>query len=248
MPKPEKVALITGAGKRRVGNFVARRLAERGYSIAIHYNRSAHEAQETVDALAALGVRAAAFQADLVDEEQIGRLVDGVLATFGRIDVLVTAAAVWEKKPLEEITAQDVRRHFEVNALGTFLCCQKLGLAMAAQPEGGAIVTIGDWAVERPYVGYAAYFPSKGAIGAMTRSLAVELAHRNPRVRVNSILPGPVMLPSDLLPEERGESVSGTLVRREGSPDDVAHAVVFLVENQFVTGISLPVDGGRTIG
>ena len=84
--------------------------------------------------------------------------------------MLVTAAAIWQSKPLEEVTADDVRRHFEINALGTFLCCRRAGLIMVKQPEGGAIVTIGDWAVERPYPHYAAYFPSKGAIPTMTRT------------------------------------------------------------------------------
>jgi pteridine reductase len=118
---------------------------------------------------------------------------------------------------------------------------------MAAQPEGGAIVTIGDWAVARPYPDYAAYFVSKGAIPAMTRALAVELALRNPAVRVNCILPGPVMLPPDLAPEERARAVAGTLVKREGRPEHIGQAVLFLVENDFVTGICLPVDGGRLI-
>ena len=81
----------------------------------------------------------------------------------------------------------------------------------------------------------------------MTRTLAVELARRNPRVRVNCILPGPVMLPENLSPEERHEAIAGTLLRREGTPEHVAHAVVFLVENDFVTGVCLPVDGGRSI-
>ena len=242
-----KVALVTGAGKRRVGNVVARMLAARGYHIALHYNRSAQEAQDTVMRLRERGVRAQAFQADVSDSDQVDRLFHETLDSFGRLDVLVTAAAVWGPKPLEEVTADDVRRQFEINALGTFLCCQKAGLIMAGQPEGGAIVTIGDWAVTRPYPNYAAYFPSKGAIPTMTRTFAVELARRNPRVRVNCILPGPVMLPGDLSPEERKEAIAGTLVRREGKPEHVAHAVIFLIENDFVTGVCLPVDGGRTI-
>lgn len=118
---------------------------------------------------------------------------------------------------------------------------------MVAQPEGGAIVTLGDWAVARPYPGYAGYFPSKGAVVAITRTLAVELAGRNPAVRVNCILPGPVMLPQELPLLEREEAIRGTLVRREGRPEHIAHAVLFLVENDFVTGVCLPVDGGRTL-
>lgn len=242
-----KVALITGSGKRRIGNVIARALAGRGCRVALHYNRSAEDAHETVAELQGQGTDAAAFQADVADEASVDRLFARTLETFGRLDVLVTAAAVWEPKPLEEITAEDVRRQFEINALGTFLCCRAGGLIMAGQPEGGAIVTIGDWATARPYPDYAAYFPSKGAIPTITRNLAIELAMRNRAVRVNCILPGPVMLPADLSPKERSEAVAGTLLRREGSPENVAHAVLFLVENDYVTGVSLPVDGGRTI-
>ena len=134
--------------------------------------------------------------------------------TFGRLDVLVTAAAVWDRRPLEEMTAADVRREFDINALGTFLCCQQAGRIMAGQPQGGAIVTIGDWACARPYANYAAYFLSKGAIPTLTRALAVELAQRNRAVRVNCILPGPVMLPEIFpTPEVKG-AVAGTLLKR----------------------------------
>lgn len=243
-----KVALITGAGKRRVGNVIARMLAARGYSIALHYNRSAAAATETAAEITEQGGIARALSANVAQPSEVDRLFDETLAHFGRLDVLVTAAAVWEPKRLEEVTAEDVRRQFEINALGTFLCCRAGGLIMTRQPEGGAIVTIGDWATARPYPDYAAYFPSKGAIPTITRNLAVELALRNPEVRVNCILPGPVMLPDDLPPDQRAEAVAGTLVRREGRAENVGHAVLFLVENDFVTGVCLPVDGGRTIG
>ncbi|HJZ92510.1 MAG TPA: SDR family oxidoreductase, partial [Gemmataceae bacterium] len=242
-----RVALVTGSGKRRVGSAVADALARRGYAIAVHYRTSAVEADETVAALRSLGVEAEGFAADLTDEQAVRAMVQAVLARFGRIDVLVNAAAVWKRKPLEEVTAADVRLHFETNALGTFLCCQHAGLAMAKQPEGGVIVNIGDWAVVRPYLNYAAYFPSKGAVTTMTRSLAVELAQRNPRVRVNCILPGPVMLPPDLPEAERRQSINATLVKHEGSPLNIAQAVLAFVDNDFVTGVCLPVDGGRTV-
>ena len=124
--------------------------------------------------------------------------------------------------------------------------CQA-GQIMVAQPSGGTIVTIGDWAVARPYLNYGAYFISKGAIPAMTRMLAVELAHRNPAVRVNCIQHGPVLIPAGVSQAERDRAIAGTLVRREGRPEHIAQAVLFLVDNDFVTGVTLPVDGGRTI-
>jgi pteridine reductase len=243
-----KVALITGSGKRRVGNAVAEALATRGYSVALHYNRSAEDARESVSLMKKGGTHAEAYQADVSKEDEVDRMFKQVENDFGRLDVLVTAAAIWQSKPLEDVTADDVRRHFEINALGTFLCCRRGGLIMVKQPEGGAIVTIGDWAIERPYPHYAAYFPSKGAIPTMTRTFAVELARRNPAVRVNCILPGPVMLPEDLAEHEVKGAIAGTLLKRAGRPENIAHAVLFLAENDYVTGVCLPVDGGRTIG
>src|SRR5262249_31437844 len=124
---------------------------------------------------------------------------------------------------------------------------QQAGLAMVRQPEGGVIVNVGDWAIVRPYVNYAAYMPSKGAIPTLTRTLAVELGTRNPAIRVNAILPGPVMLPPDLPAAERQQAIDATLVKREGKPEHIAQAVLFFVDNDFVTGVCLPVDGGRTV-
>ncbi len=242
-----KVALVTGSGKRRVGSSVAEALAARGYALAIHYRSSATEAAEAVAAFERRGVPAVALQADLADEQAVRALVEKTLDRFGRLDVLVNCAAAWKSKKLEEVTAADVRFYFETNTLGTFLCSQRAGLAMVQQADGGNIITIGDWAVERPYLNYAAYFPSKGAIPTVTRTLAVELGTRNPRVRVNCILPGPVMLPPDLPQAERAEAINATLVKREGSAENIAQAVLFFLDNDFVTGVCLPVDGGRTI-
>lgn len=241
------VALVTGSGKRRVGSFVAEALARRGYAIALHYRTSAAEAAALVESLTTAGFEAAAFAADLRDEVEVKHLIEQVVGRFGRIDVLVNCAAIWNSKKLEDVTADDVRLHFEINTLGTFLCAQQAGLAMVKQAEGGLIVNLGDWAEVRPYLNYAAYFPSKGAVSTLTRSLAVELAHRNPRVRVNCILPGPVMLPPDLPEEEKRQAINATLVKREGSPTNIAQAVLSFIDNDFLTGVCLPVDGGRTI-
>ena len=242
-----KVALVTGSGKRRVGNAIAVALADQGYAIALHYNTSAAEAQKTVHRLEGQGGQAAAFAADIADEAAVQRLFAEVIQRFGRLDVLVTAAAVWESQTLEEVTAADVQRQFAINTLGTFLCCREAGRIMVAQPEGGAIVTLGDWSCERPYCDYPAYMISKGSIPTMTRMLAIELARRNTRVRVNCILPGPVMLPENLSQPEVEGAVAGTLLKRVGTPEHVAQAAVFLVENDYVTGVCLPVDGGRRI-
>ncbi len=244
---PSPVALVTGAGAPRVGNCIARTLAARRYCLVVHANRSIAEASKTVEDLHAEGVDAIAVIADICQEADVDSLVAKVLDRFGRIDVLVNSAAIWTPGKLEEVSAADVQRHFEINTLGTFLCCKTVGLVMANQEHGGAIINVGDWAVVRPYLNYSAYFPSKGAIPTLTRDMAVELAERNPRVRVNAILPGPVMLPADMDEEERQASIRATLAKREGSPQNVADAVVALVENDFITGVCLPVDGGRSV-
>jgi pteridine reductase len=246
MSSPQ-VALVTGSGKRRVGWHVADALAARGYALVIHYRSSAAEAAETIKTFQDRGVQAIGFQADLTDEHAVHTMIQQSLDRFGRLDVLVNCAAVWKNRRLEDVTAADVRLHFETNTLGTFLCSQHAGLAMVKQPEGGCIINLGDWAEARPYLNYAAYFPSKGAVTTMTRSLAVELGHRNPRVRVNCVMPGPVMLPPDLPEAERRQAINETLVKREGSPRNIAQAVLFFIDNDFVTGVCLPVDGGRTV-
>jgi len=242
-----KVALVTGSGRHRIGWHVAEALADRGYQLALHFRKARHEAMESIASLQQRSIEAAAFHADLRDEQQVREMVTQVLQRFSRIDVLVNCAAIWQSKPLEEVTADDVRLHFEVNTLGTFLCCQHAGLAMVKQPEGGVIVNMGDWAEARPYLDYAAYFPSKGAVSALTRTFAVELASRNPRVRVNCILPGPVMLPPDLPEAEKEKSIDATLVKREGNPANIAAAVLSFLDNDYITGVCLPVDGGRTL-
>jgi pteridine reductase len=242
-----KVALVTGSGKRRIGFYVVEALAARGYAVVVHYRHSAAEALETIAELRSRGVEVLGVQADLTDERSVQNLIEQTVTHFGRIDVLVNCAAAWHSKKLEDVTAADVRFYFETNTLGTFLCSQQAGLAMVRQKEGGCIVTLGDWAVARPYLDYAAYFPSKGAIPTLTRCLAVELGSRNPNVRVNCVLPGPVLLPPDLPEAERQQAIDGTLVKREGRPENVAQAVLFLIDNDFVTGVCLPVDGGRTV-
>jgi pteridine reductase len=246
--RPNAVAMVTGAGKRRVGNFIARMLAERGYKLAVHYRSSRQDAESLKDELMVQGKEVEIFQADMADVNSIDRMFDQVLERFGRLDVLVTAAAIWEPTRLESVTPESVQNHFLVNAMGTFWCCRRAGLVMVHQPEGGVIITIGDWAVERPYLHYSAYFISKGCIPTMTRVLAIELSHRNPNIRVNAIMPGPVMMPSNLPEEEKVEAIRSTLLQKEGKPEHIVSAVEFLIDNDYVTGICLPVDGGRTIG
>src|SRR4051794_29124047 len=112
----QQVALVTGSGKKRIGAAVADALARRGVAVAVHYRTSVVEAEETTDALRSHGVEAEMFRADLAFEADVKGMISAVLARFGRIDVLVNCAAIWEAKRLEDVTAADVRHHFDVNA------------------------------------------------------------------------------------------------------------------------------------
>jgi NAD(P)-dependent dehydrogenase (short-subunit alcohol dehydrogenase family) len=244
----QPVALVTGSGSPRVGQAIANLLARLGCRIALHANNSSAEAER-----AAVTIRHE-FDRDVIvttgpleDSSVPDRLVQETHEHFGRIDILVNSAAIWRPTKLEKITPKELRDYFEINTLASFLAARAAGTRMADQPAGGSIINIGDWATVRPYLDHAAYFPSKGAIEVMTRSLAVELAQGNPRIRVNCIQPGPVLLADNVSAEHAERIAASTLVRRVGTPDHVAHAVQFLCENDFVTGICLPVDGGRSI-
>ena len=241
------VAIVTGAGAPRIGNCVARTLAQRGYQLAIHAKSSQDQAEATARELQEAGAKAITIGGDLSKESDVCQMVQAVVEEYGHIEALVNSVGIFESSVLEEVTADDVLSHFNANTLATFLCCQKVGLQMVSQDHGGSIVNIGDWSIVRPYGDYSAYYPSKGAIPTLTRSFAVELARRNPCVRVNAVLPGPVLFPEDMPDEERKAEIAGTLVKRVGTPSNVADAVLFLLENDFITGVSFPVDGGRSI-
>lgn len=243
----QKVALVTGSGRHRVGNVIARSLAEDGYAIALHYHSSAEAAQITGEELRGVGVACELFKANVAVQTDVDQMFDAIESRFGRLDVLVTTASTWESVPLEQVTADDLWRDFNVNTLGTFLCAHRAGLKMVEQSEGGSIITIGDWAIERPYLNHSSYFVSKGALPTLTRTLAVELAHRNPNVTVNCIHPGPVMFPADCGEDERQALVDSTLVKQANDPRAIAQAVKFFIHNRFVSGTCLPVDGGRSI-
>ena len=189
---PRKVALVTGAGKRRVGAHVADALVNRGYSLVIHYRSSATEANEAVARYRDRGVEAVALQADLSDEKAVQTLVAQALAQFGRLDVLVNCAAAWNSKRLEDATGADVRQYFETNTLGTFLCSQHAGLTMVKQKEGGSIITIGDWATVPTILELRRVLPIEGSnsdndarfgrgAGHAKSSGASQLHHARPR-------------------------------------------------------------------
>ena len=240
------VALVTG-GAKRVGRAVCLELAKRGYRVVVHANSSLDAAQELAKQISSDGGQAIALGADLSDEGAARAMVDRAARHFGRLDAIVNTAAIWEPMSFDRVAADDLRKFYDVNVVSSFVCAQQAGLIMADQQSGGVIINVGDAAIDRPQKEYAAYHPSKGAIPAMTRSLAVELAGRNPLVRVNAVLPGPVLASPHPSDERRQQVAQGTLLSTVGRAEHVAHAVAFLIENPFVTGVCLPVEGGRRL-
>jgi pteridine reductase len=242
-----KVVLITGSGKKRVGYHIALAFAKKGYDIIINFNESEAEAMDTVNELKNLGAHAIAIKANLSNEAEIDQFISSAYQSFQKIDVLVNSASIWKPKSLETTSAEDLINNFKVNTLATFLCCQKIGLKMAMEASGGNIILIGDSRTERPYKDYSAYFTSKGCLPTITKTLAVEFATRNPMVRVNCITPGPVLSSSDSTDTSIKRASESTLLKKLGTPENVAQAAIFLVENDFITGITLPVDGGISL-
>jgi NAD(P)-dependent dehydrogenase (short-subunit alcohol dehydrogenase family) len=194
--------------------------------------------------LEAAGRKALAVRAEATRGADASAAVDRVVAQFGRIDVLVNNAAIFPRTPWAALDEAVWDEAIDVNLKGPFLFAKAAGDRMKAQGSG-KIINIADWAGERPYRNYLPYCVSKAGVIALTKGLALELA---PEVQVNAVAPGPVLLPEGMSEEEKAKVIAATPLKRIGSPDDVANAVLFLLEgSDFITGAVLPVDGGRLI-
>lgn len=238
-----RAALVTGAAVR-VGREIARALARRGAKVAIHYRGSRAQALALVHALEReSGVEAAAFRADLESEPQVRALARAVEARFGPVRLLVHNASIYERTPFGRVRGRDIDRHCALHLRAPLLLSQALAPGMR-RAGGGKIVHIADWAGLRPYRGYLPYCASKAAMLALSAGLAKELA---PGIQVNALLPGPVLPPAGASAAYRRAAARANLLGRLGSPEDVARAVLFLADSDFITGAALPVDGGRLI-
>lgn len=237
-----RAALVTGSG-RRVGRALALALAQRGMSVGIHYNRSREEAEDLARGLvASYGVKAAAIKAELGDVKACRRLVDEAARSLGRLDVLINSASLYEATPFETVSVEDWDRHMDVNVRAPFFLCQ--AAAPHLKKRSGIVINIADWAAHRPYPGYMPYCVSKAALLCLSTALAKQLA---PEVRVNTVMPGPVLLPEGDSKARREAVRKATLLQKLGSPDEVVKAVLYLLDADFVTGASIAVDGGRLI-
>jgi NAD(P)-dependent dehydrogenase (short-subunit alcohol dehydrogenase family) len=238
-----KVALVTGAA-RRVGKAIALALADRGAHVVITYHNSGAEALTTLGEIEARGVQGLALQGNITRRGDVDSMVRQVIARFGRIDILVNNASNYYKTPFATLTEEQWDDLVDTNLKGTFLMCKRVGDEML-KAGAGKIINLADWAGFRPYKDYLPYCVAKAGVIALTTALAKTLA---PEIQVNAIAPGPVLLPEDFSNTLRQAVVQATPLKRIGTPDDIAQAVVFLVEgSDFITGAVIPVDGGRLI-
>jgi NAD(P)-dependent dehydrogenase (short-subunit alcohol dehydrogenase family) len=238
-----KTALVTG-GAHRVGRAITLALARAGANVAINYHTSADAAQETAIMVRALGVAALPLPADVSQAGEVQAMVTATEERLGGVDILVNAASLWRKTPFPMADFADWHRVTGILIDGALYCANAVAPGMLRAGEG-AIVNVVDLSAWQPWPGYAAHAVGKAALLALTRQLALELA---PEVQVNAVAPGPVLPPPGSGRERVDEIAARTLKGRWGSPEDVASAVLFLVQADYITGEVLVVDGGERYG
>ena len=236
-----RVALVTGAG-HRVGRAIALALGARGARVAVHYHRSESLALETVARLEASGAEGALFRADLSAPDAPAQLVAEVVERMGALDALVNSAAGMERTPLGEVTVEQWDRILALNLRAPFFCAQAAAPHLRARR--GAIVNIADLAAFETWPAYVPHGISKAGVVQMTRALARALA---PDVRVNAVAPGAVLLPEGWDDAAADRLAATTPLGRLGAAADVAQAVLYLLDADYVTGETIVVDGGRHV-
>ena len=241
----DKVALITGG--KRIGAVVASELATRGTDVALSYARSRTEAERAAETVRAAKRRGAAFQADLSQPDACAALVQSVVDTFGRLDILINMASVYVQRPFDDLTVADWSAVIDVDLRAAFLCAHAAAPQMRRQ-GGGRIINFSDWIARsgRPrYRGYLPYYVAKAGVIALTEALALELA--SDQILVNAIAPGPILPPPGTTDDELRVVEQATPLGTWGGELEIAKGVLALIESDFITGETIRIDGGRHV-
>lgn len=231
-------ALVTG-GARRIGRAIVLALARRGHDVAIHHRDSVDDAEALAAEVQAMGRRAVLIAADLADEDQVRTLVPAATAALGPLSVLINNASVFEDDRVGDLSRTTWDRHMEVNLRAPVVLAE----AFAAQaPDGSAIVNLLDQRVLKPDPRFISYALSRNGLWWATRTLAQALA---PRIRVNGVGPGPTLASIHQTPADFAAEATAVPLGHGADPDDIAAAVVYLVDARAVTGQMIAVDGGQ---
>lgn len=240
-----RAALITGG--TRIGSSIASALAARGVDVALSYHHSKEKAEQTAAAVREHGRRSLVVQADLANAAACRDVVARSGEAFGRLDILVALASVYERVPLDRLTEADWERSLAVDLKSSFACAHAAAPRMRAA-GGGRIVLFSDWvaASGRPrYPGYLPYYVAKAGVIALGEALALELAADG--ILVNTIAPGPIMPAASMDAKENEAVVRATPLGRWGGPEPIVQTVLMLLETDFITGETIQVDGGRHV-
>ena len=241
-----KVAVVTGASKG-MGAEISRHLAAEGAAVAVNYSSSRAGAEKVVADIQSRGARAVAIQADVSKPEDVKRLFAEAKKAFGRLDVLINNAGIYNFVALPAITPEHFHKHFDLNVLGLIMATQEAVKLFG--PEGGSIVNISSVASTAALAGSGVYSATKAAVDSLTRTLAAELGPR--KIRVNGVAPGAVATEGGAeFTDPNGDFaksyIAGSKLGRTGTPDNVAPAVVFLASEdaKWITGETLVISGG----
>mgnify|MGYP000848165059 CR=1 FL=1 len=237
-----KVALVTG-GAVRVGRSIALALAAAGADISFSYCSSADAASATADEIRAQGRRAFSRKADFKDSDDVKGLVESTVSELGRLDILVNSAAFWLRTPWATLKEKDWDNTLDVTLRGPIFCA-KYASPHLAEHGDGLIVNIVDLSAFMPFPGFSAHSAAKAGLLNATYGLAVELA---PAIRVNAIAPGLVLPPPYFSEAQTNAKAQNTLLRRWGTPEDVAMTVIYFAHASYVTGTVIHVDGGERL-
>ncbi|MDJ0973393.1 MAG: SDR family oxidoreductase [Planctomycetota bacterium] len=232
-------AIVTGA-TRRLGSAIAQRLAAKGVSLYLHYRSDEEGRQKTSEALDALGGTYVWHRADLGDADACKDVVDAAISELGGVDYLVNNAATFKRTPLESMTVEDFDQQMRINARSVYALSMHAGRHMKAEGHG-AIVNIVDISATRPWGTHVPYCASKAAVANMTRGFAQALA---PEVRVNAVSPGSALPPEDAA---QGSGETGAPIAGHSGAEAIAAAVELMLTADYVTGVDLFVDGGRSL-
>jgi NAD(P)-dependent dehydrogenase (short-subunit alcohol dehydrogenase family) len=236
-----RVALVTGAGIR-IGKSIALDLATRGVDVVVNYRTSKAKAQGVVAEIQKLGRRAVAVQADVSKRADVERLVAETESAFGRLDILVNNAGIFENVPFDKITDEQWNGILAANLTSQFLCSQ-IAAPLLKRSGRGRIVNLASLGGLLAWPAHTHYCVSKAGVIMLTRCMARALA---PEITVNAVAPGTISFEGDA-PELEADYIRRAPLGRTGKGSDIAEAVAFLAESDFITGQILAVDGGRML-